>query len=597
MHALHRMDWSGVVSVIGAITLTVLLAACQSTETSEDRGASGSALLEAVKIGDNARVAILLAEGAYTEVRDEKGDTPLLYAVKTGNVQCVRMLLNYDVDRAARSGNGKGPLELALDSGNQPMVHTLIKGGVPADEVGHDGNPLLHKAVRFNDTQTIKVLLEENANPNAPGKEGRTPLHIAVENGLPECISTLFKAGADANLADDSGISPLWFTSRVNDPRKRKVMVSQMLEQGADPTLEGTDEECLLSRFVSKGWHAEAVQLINYGAYVDERAGASVSLLELARQRSDDEMLEILLSRGADGADLLDGALSDGDVGLLQLLFQYGVSLEARGESEKESLIASSVRKSDLGLAELLLSNGADPDEKCKEGQPPLHMAVAMRDPEMVRLLLEYGADPNIRFARPVSKSFLKLTEKESMQWFLKNERRLTPLMMAANNGDVEIIAALLGHGAKKYVYSGRHRLYPVNFASRRGDVKSMQVILGQDPENEKMHAVLDLSEQRVRLYDNKGKVIFSSRVSTGKRGFRTPTGTFVITDKHRTHTSSIYGSSMPFFQRLSCSAFGFHYGVCPGYPASHGCIRMPWSSAKKLFSLTPVGTRVIIQK
>ncbi len=100
------------------------------------------------------------------------------------------------------------------------------------------------------------------------------------------------------------------------------------------------------------------------------------------------------------------------------------------------------------------------------------------------------------------------------MRWFLSNERRVTPLMMAANNGDLSVIKALLESGAKKYVYSGRHCLYPLNFASR-----------------------------------------------------------------------------------LSCSAFGFHSGNCPGYPASHGCIRMPYSAAKKLFGLTPVGTRVVIQQ
>ena len=106
------------------------------------------------------------------------------------------------------------------------------------------------------------------------------------------------------------------------------------------------------------------------------------------------------------------------------------------------------------------------------------------------------------------------------------------------------------------------------------------------------------IKDESLRItHKAKGEVIFTSRVSTGKRGLRTPTGTFVITDKHKKHNSSIYGSSMPYFQRLSCSAFGFHVGNCPGYAASHGCIRMPYSSAKKLFGITPVGTRVIIQK
>lgn len=52
----------------------------------------------------------------------------------------------------------------------------------------------------------------------------------------------------------------------------------------------------------------------------------------------------------------------------------------------------------------------------------------------------------------------------------------------------------------------------------------------------------------------------------------------------------------MPYFQRLSCSDFGFHYGYVPNYPASHGCIRLPMDSAKKLFAMTEVGDRVTIK-
>jgi lipoprotein-anchoring transpeptidase ErfK/SrfK len=86
-----------------------------------------------------------------------------------------------------------------------------------------------------------------------------------------------------------------------------------------------------------------------------------------------------------------------------------------------------------------------------------------------------------------------------------------------------------------------------------------------------------------------------TSNVSSGMRGYRTPTGKFVVTNKARHHTSSIYGSPMPYFQRLSCQAFGFHVGHCPGYPASHGCIRMPQSKARAFFSTTKVGDPVEI--
>jgi lipoprotein-anchoring transpeptidase ErfK/SrfK len=123
-----------------------------------------------------------------------------------------------------------------------------------------------------------------------------------------------------------------------------------------------------------------------------------------------------------------------------------------------------------------------------------------------------------------------------------------------------------------------------------------MRLILGKDPYKEDRHIVLSLGEQRARVYDAEGNEIFSTRVSSGKKGYATRQGEFAITDKHRHHTSNLYHSSMPYFQRLSCGDFGFHYGNVPDYPASHGCIRLPMDSAQKLFAITEVGDRVTIK-
>ncbi len=73
------------------------------------------------------------------------------------------------------------------------------------------------------------------------------------------------------------------------------------------------------------------------------------------------------------------------------------------------------------------------------------------------------------------------------------------------------------------------------------------------------------------------------------------PTGRFVITDKHRDHKSTIYKVPMPFFMRLNCRDFGMHEGNLPGYPASHGCIRLPGDTARRLYHDIPIGTLVTI--
>ena len=108
--------------------------------------------------------------------------------------------------------------------------------------------------------------------------------------------------------------------------------------------------------------------------------------------------------------------------------------------------------------------------------------------------------------------------------------------------------------------------------------------------------AVVSLGSQHVAIYSDDG-LVARSRVSSGKRGLRTPTGVFSIIQRHRHHYSNIYsGASMPYMQRITWSGIAMHAsGSVPGYPASHGCIRLPYSFAKRLWGLTKMGTRVIV--
>ncbi|MBO0741491.1 MAG: L,D-transpeptidase [Hyphomicrobiaceae bacterium] len=109
------------------------------------------------------------------------------------------------------------------------------------------------------------------------------------------------------------------------------------------------------------------------------------------------------------------------------------------------------------------------------------------------------------------------------------------------------------------------------------------------------LFAVLSLSEQRISVYNSSG-LVTRSRVSTGMPGHRTPVGIFTIIGRERYHHSNIYsGAPMPFMQRITWSGIAMHLGVVPGYPASHGCIRLPSGSAERLWGLTKIGERVII--
>jgi hypothetical protein len=91
------------------------------------------------------------------------------------------------------------------------------------------------------------------------------------------------------------------------------------------------------------------------------------------------------------------------------------------------------------------------------------------------------------------------------------------------------------------------------------------------------------------------GTLIGMSTVSTGKPGNDTPTGSFPILQKKVKHTSNLYNAPMPYMQRLTWDGIALHSGEIPGYPASHGCVRLPNAFAKQLYSATRLGATVTI--
>jgi hypothetical protein len=106
---------------------------------------------------------------------------------------------------------------------------------------------------------------------------------------------------------------------------------------------------------------------------------------------------------------------------------------------------------------------------------------------------------------------------------------------------------------------------------------------------------IVNLKTQRAVLYRN-GLPIAASTVSTGRPGYSTPTGVFTILQKRVEHYSSTYDNApMPYMQRLTWRGIALHAGQLPGYPASHGCIRLPPGFAKLLYGVTTLGMTVVI--
>jgi hypothetical protein len=154
--------------------------------------------------------------------------------------------------------------------------------------------------------------------------------------------------------------------------------------------------------------------------------------------------------------------------------------------------------------------------------------------------------------------------------------------------------AALLGSGPA--FAQGAPKSAQLQLAKQAEKLKPGEWVL--KPEIAKSGPVLvyvDLGRQRATVYRN-GVRVGVSTISTGKDGYETPTGVFTILEKDKDHRSRTYDDApMPFQQRLTWKGVAMHAGNLPGFPASHGCVRLPMEFAKKLFEITPMGGTVVI--
>src|SRR3984893_8345634 len=121
--------------------------------------------------------------------------------------------------------------------------------------------------------------------------------------------------------------------------------------------------------------------------------------------------------------------------------------------------------------------------------------------------------------------------------------------------------------------------------------VESMESRAAGEP----VMATVSLHSQRITVYDANGWIL-RAPVSSGQKGRETPAGIFSVIQKEAEHYSNIYDDAyMPHMQRITWSGIALHGGSLPGYPASHGCVRMPYDFAERLFDMTQMGLRVIV--
>ena len=556
--------------------------------------ASGeSVVMVALRMGEPGLALQLIESGADLEARDETGASALYHAVRTGDAAVVKALLDCGMSPNEDAPEGGQLVAYAVKHGRMASARLLFDRGATKRARCADGTPVSFHAAERGATWMLKEILEESRSVDLHNVDGDTLLHAAVRGGQPEMMEILWGYGADAAAVNRHGDSLLHVALRAG----RTALVPILLEEGAAVDLVDRAGWQPLHVALDEGDLAAMQVLLENGADPNAAGPGGLIPVAVALERRDWGAAQLLADHDADLEGFLCAAVAGGDADLFAFLMRNGANPNPSLGKGAESPLVLAVRSGRPEMATVLAKAGADPKGKVREGQSLLHLALAMNDVAMVTLLLDHGANVNEEFSYPAKDEFVEHVKWEGLiKWFLKKDRRVTPLMMAADSGNVAMARLLIERGAKKHVYTRRHRHWPINFASRGNHIGVMQLMLGRDPDEAGRSVKVDLSEQKAWVYEKDGKELMETRISSGKKGYKTRTGTFVITNKYRSWTSTIYkGASMPYFQRLSCGDFGFHRGYVPKYPASHGCIRVPSGNASKLYTLTSLGDVVTI--
>lgn len=531
-------------------------------------------------------VSVLLHAGADPNGNDKTGAPPLAYALRMPSPQLVAMLLEEGASGNIAVRPGEPAIVSAVRSRDPRLADSLIRAGARVDEKAQDGWAALPLAVSNSDEPMAVTLVEAKANPNLRTPGGDPPLTVAVRATNSSMVSLLLRHKADAGAPDAKGRTPLEFSVAGGD----NTLTALLYKAGA----RSKNPERLLATAVDRGDHTLVSLILEHGANPDATVPGKPHPMQIALDRNDARLARMLLDARADPTPWLVPAVTHRMAGFIDILLKAKADPNHPGP-DNDAPLCIALRMGDLRLAEKLLHAGADPSRVGREGQTPLAVAVARRESQAAQLLLEYRADPNATLVEPVSPAFAALLGSGIARSYVQKDSALTPIMIAAAQGDLDTTRVLLAAKANQNVRSKRYHRYPINFAAEGSHTSVMQLLLGKDPEKMKGFRIeVDLSEQRARLWKD-GKIKMSCPVSTGRSGYRTPKGEYVITNKYRSWISTIYRVPMPYFMRLSCSNFGLHSGYVPGFPASHGCIRVPPEFARTLFHITDLGVRVTI--
>jgi ankyrin repeat protein len=392
---MHRKHLVAVSSLVLALSATPL------------RAAGPAVIADAAMNGDVAKVRTLMRQKADVNAPQADGATALHWAVYRDDLAMVDLLIRGGAVATTRNRDGATPLALACINGNAPIIEKLLRAGADANERGPNGETALMMAARTGNVAAMQSLLDRGADVNAAETlRGTTALMWAAAQSHPAAVKLLVDHGA--NVAARSNPAPLGRTAYLAPTvSQRAAQVAVQVGRTNAATAEG--QEAVQPRQAAQG-------------------GGLTALVYAARE-NDLESASLLIDAGA----------------RVNQTTEYGWT---------PLLTATQNRNYALGM--YLLKHGADPNIANKGGWSPLYLATDNRNIEggdypvpagdldhlqFIKALLDAGADVNARATDSTETRTIF-----TMQWLY--EDGATPLLRAAQSGDVELMKLLLAKGA-----------------------------------------------------------------------------------------------------------------------------------------------------